>query len=541
MCASDNTPRCGKHNELYQSHMQQPWPALQRIVVDLTESLRASDRYLRLLEVVRSVIRCDATALLALRDGELVPLAVQGLSAQVLGMRFVPRDHPRLKAILESARPVRFPAGSKLPDPFDGLVEGAPAALADVHDCLGCPLVAEGQVIGVLTADALATDAFDGLGEEFLSALGALAGAALHTARLIEALETVAEQRGLVVKELTRPAGDGERSQMLGASPAMERVRREIEVVASTEYPVLILGETGVGKELAARAIHDGSRRRDAPFIQVNCAALPEGVIESELFGHVRGAFTGAIANRPGKFELADGGTLFLDEIGELPLGAQAKLLRALQQGEIQRVGADQPLRVNVRILTATNRDLAREVADGRFRSDLYHRLDVFPLRIPPLRERRTDIAILAGYFLDRHRTQLGLPKIVLSTAATEVLEAGDWPGNVRELDHVIARAVLRARLRMPSGRSITVDPLDLDMGVTPTTGAVDATRDTLARRAARGQLPLRDALEELKRSAIARALDETGHNWAETARRLGMDRGNLHHMARRLGIHDRS
>ena len=512
----------------------QPWPALQQIAVDLTESLSASDRYQRLLEIVRGAIPCDATALLVLHDGELVPVAMRGLSPQVLGMQFRPSEHPRLAAILESPHPIRFPADSKLPDPFDGLVENEPHALAGVHDCLGCPLVAGGQKIGVLTADALAIDAFDGLGEEFLAALGALAGAAVHTARLIETIEAVAEQRGQVVRELTR-AADHRHEQMLGVSPAMERVRQEIEVVASTDYPVLILGETGVGKELAARAVHDGSRRREAPFIQINCAALPEGVIESELFGHVRGAFTGAIANRLGKFELAEGGTLFLDEIGELPLSAQAKLLRALQQGDIQRVGADKSIRVNVRIVTATNRDLAAEVASGRFRSDLYHRLDVFPLRIPPLRERKQDIPILAGFFLDRHRAQLGLPKVVLGAEATSMLEAGEWPGNVRELEHAIARAILRARLRGATAASIVIEPGDLDVNAVAAPDVGRETAETLIPRAASGQLSLRDAIEELKKSVIGRALEETGHNWAEAARRLGMDRSNLHHMAQRL------
>ena len=515
-----------------------PWPALQTIAVDLTESLRAADRYQRLLDVVRSAIPCNATALLVLRDGELHPLAVHGLTAPVLGMRFRPADHPRLEAILRSAKPIRFPAASELPDPFDGFLEEAPGALAHVHDCLGCPLVAEGNVIGVLTADALATDAFDGLDERFLLALGALAGAALHTARLIETIEQLAEQRGLVVKELTRELGRPETSQMLGVSPAMERLRQEIDAVASTEFPVLVLGETGVGKELAARAIHDGSPRRDAPLIQVNCAALPDGVIESELFGHVRGAFTGAVANRPGKFELADGGTLFLDEIGELPLGAQAKLLRALQEGEVQRVGADQPLRVNVRIIAATNRDLANEVAQGRFRADLYHRLDVFPLRIPPLRERRGDIAILAGFFLDRYRAQLGIPKVVITPAAVATLDEGEWPGNVRELDHVIARAVLRAQMRTPRGHLIKIDASDLDPAASkPTTPSLGGERDAVVRRIARGQVSLRDAVEELKYAAITQTLEETSGNWAEAARRLGMDRSNLHHMAHRLGV----
>ncbi len=271
-------------------------------------------------------------------------------------------------------------------------------------------------------------------------------------------------------------------------------------------------------------------------MIQVNCAALPEGVIESELFGHVRGAFTCAIANRAGKFELADGGTLFLDEIGELPLGAQAKLLRALQEGEVQRVGADKPISVNVRIVTATNRDLANEVANGRFRADLYHRLDVFPLRVPPLRERRGDVAILAGFFLDRYRAQLGLPKVVLAAAATVALEASDWPGNVRELDHTIARAVLRAQMRTPAGQPIKIDAIDLDPAAAATS-VVEPQRDPLARKVARGQMSLRDAVEELKRAAVAQTLDETAGNWAEAARRLGMDRSNLHHMAHRLGL----
>ncbi|HET9621243.1 MAG TPA: nitric oxide reductase transcriptional regulator NorR, partial [Kofleriaceae bacterium] len=441
------------------------WQALQRIAVDLTESLRAADRYDRLLAAVRSAIPCDATALLALAGDALVPLAVRGLSQQVLGMRFVPAHHPRLDAILRGRAPLRFSLDSPLPDPFDGLIDGG-ADLGHVHDCLGCPLIAGGEVVGVLTADALAPDAFAGLGDEFLRALGSLAGAALHTARLFETVEALAAQRGLVVQELTRGPG-GAPGTMLGISPGMERLRREIDAVASTDFPVLILGETGVGKELAARAIHDGSRRRDAPFIQVNCAALPEGVIESELFGHVRGAFTGAVGHRAGKFEVADGGTLFLDEIGELPLAAQAKLLRALQEGEVQRVGADHPVRVDVRILTATNRDLAHEVAAGRFRADLYHRLDMFPLRVPALRDRRADIAILAGFFLDRHRAQLGLPHVVLGADALAALEANAWPGNVRELDHALARAVLRAKLRAPAG-ALRVEAGDIDPAIAP-------------------------------------------------------------------------
>jgi anaerobic nitric oxide reductase transcription regulator len=520
----------------------QPWPALQQLAVDLSASLRSQDRYQRLLDVVRSAIPCDATALLALRDGALVPLAVHGLSRQVLGMRFMPAAHPRLQAILDSAAPLRFPADSALPDPFDGLVDdlggrGASAARLRIHDCLGCPLMAEGQVVGVLTADALATDAFDRLDHELLIALGALTGAALHTARLIETIEALADQRGLIVAELTRDLASRDAAPMIGNSAAMDLVRQDIDAVASTDFPVLVLGETGVGKELVARAIHDASRRRDAPFVQVNCAALPESLVESELFGHVRGAFTGAVATRPGKFELATGGTLFLDEIGEIPLGVQAKLLRALQEGEVQRVGADKPIRVDVRIVTATNRELVREVAEGRFRADLYHRLDVFPLRVPPLRERRTDIAILAGFFLDRYRVQLGLPRVVLGPGAITMLEAGAWPGNVRELDHVVARAVLRAQIRSPRGEPIDIDASDLDPTAVRPPARAEPVDDSLAASVASGQLTLREATEALKRDAITRTLARTDGNWAEAARRLGIDRSNLHHLARRLGI----
>jgi anaerobic nitric oxide reductase transcription regulator len=214
-----------------------------------------------------------------------------------------------------------------------------------------------------------------------------------------------------------------------------------------------VTGETGVGKELVARHVHAGSRRREEAIIHVNCAALPESVAESELFGHVAGAFTGAVRDRAGKFEVADGGSLFLDEIGELPLSLQPKLLRALQQGEIQRIGSDRLHRVDVRIIAATNRDLISEVERGRFRADLYHRLAVYPIRVPALRERREDIPLLATHFADSTRRRLGLGPLRLGEDVRERLAAADWPGNVRELENVVNRAVLgprRKNLRGP-------------------------------------------------------------------------------------------
>ena len=339
--------------------------ALLEIARDLTASLAGTDRYARLLEAVTRAIPCDAACLLRLQGDDLVPVAARGLVEEALVRRFPRRDHPRLDLILQSAEPVRFATDSPLADPFDGLLQADARALERVHACLGCRLMEGAQVVGALTADALDPHAFDRLDPWVLVTLGALAGAAMRTTGLIEALERTAERRGQVARELQRSAGLSSGGQFLGASAATRRLLDEIHLVARSDLAVLITGETGVGKELVARQIHDASPRRDEALIQVNCAALPESIAESELFGHVAGAFTGATRDRAGKFEIADGGTLFLDEIGELPLGLQPKLLRAIEQGEIQRVGSDRALRVDVRILAATNRNLEAEVAAG--------------------------------------------------------------------------------------------------------------------------------------------------------------------------------
>jgi transcriptional regulator with GAF, ATPase, and Fis domain len=229
----------------------------------------------------------------------------------------------------------------------------------------------------------------------------------------------------------------------VGASPALRGVLRQTDQVAGTDSTVLITGETGTGKERVARAIHEASSRRDRVLVKVNCAALPAGLIESELFGHEKGAFTGAIARRIGRFELADGGTIFLDEVGDLPLELQAKLLHVLQEGEFERVGGTRTLRIDVRVIAATNRDIEKAVAEERFRADLYYRLKVFPIHVPPLRDRQEDIPLLVKYFARRYGAKLGRRIETVSPETMAALARYPWPGNVRELENVIERAVI--------------------------------------------------------------------------------------------------
>jgi len=513
--------------------------ALLEIARDLTASLAATDRYDRLLEAVTRAIPCDAACLLRLQGDDLVPVAARGLVEEALVRRFQRRDHPRLDLILQSDEPVRFATDSPLPDPFDGLLQVDTHALERVHACLGCRLTEGTQVVGALTADALDPHAFDGLDPRVLATLGALAGAAMRTTGLIEALERMAERRGQVARELQRSAGLSSGGQFLGASPATRRLLDENHLVARADLAVLITGETGVGKELFARQIHDTSPRRDEALIQVNCAALPESIAESELFGHVTGAFTGASRDRAGKFEIADGGTLFLDEIGELPLTLQPKLLRAIQHGEIQRVGSDRALRVDVRILAATNRNLEAEVAAGRFRADLYHRLAVYPIQVPPLRERRPDIPLLAAHFLDLGRQRLGLGPVRLTEEARERLVAADWPGNVRELENVISRGVLRAARQKPERAGpllIGVEHLDLESTESPPALAEPAPV-RLAGAHATPPPSLADRMEAFRRREILAAVERHRGNWAAAARELGLHRSNFHHLAKRLGI----
>ncbi|WP_427169031.1 nitric oxide reductase transcriptional regulator NorR [Klebsiella aerogenes] len=411
------------------------------------------------------------------------------------------------------------------PTPYDGLIPGHESL--KVHACVGLPLFAGQTLIGALTLDGMDADRFDSFSDEELRLIAALVAGALNNALLIARLEA---QNVLPVQ----PVNDAqpERQEIIGLSAPMLQLKKEIDIVAASDLNVLISGETGTGKELVAKAVHQGSPRAANPLVYLNCAALPESVAESELFGHVKGAFTGAISNRSGKFEMADNGTLFLDEIGELSLALQAKLLRVLQYGDIQRVGDDRSLRVDVRVLAATNRDLRQEVVEGRFRADLYHRLSVFPLSVPALRERENDVVLLAGYFCEQCRLRMGLARVILAEAARNRLQQWSWPGNVRELEHAIHRAVVLARATQ-AGDEVVLEPQHFQFAVT----APMLPTETAAAAPATENVNLREATDSFQREAISRALEANQRNWAATARALELDVANLHRLAKRLGL----
>jgi len=330
-------------------------------------------------------------------------------------------------------------------------------------------------------------------------------------------------QMGREVARLRRALADTQRfGDIIGKSPAMQSVFDRVERVSTTEASILVTGESGTGKELIARSIHDRSRRSDGPFVALNCATLPAGLVESELFGHVRGAFTGAAASRDGLFVQAKGGTLFLDEIGELPIEMQPKLLRALQERRIRPVGGAEERELDIRLITATNRDLAAEVDAGRFREDLLYRIDVVRFELPPLRLRGRDVLLLAQAFIERYSAQFERDVRGLQPAAAELLLGYDWPGNVRELENCMERAVALA----PDSQ---VGPGDLPAKVRdhqsrPVVVATDDPED----------LP---TLEQLERRYISRVLEVAGGNKSQAARILGVERRTLYRRLSKYGL----
>ncbi len=358
--------------------------------------------------------------------------------------------------------------------------------------------------------------------------------------RLLVALRNALAHQA-VVEELQELKDSAGKFEMVGQSPAMERVYELIRRTAPSEGRVLITGENGTGKELIARAIHRHSRRKEGPFVKLNCAAVPHELIESELFGHERGAFTGALAVRRGKFEVASGGTLFLDEIGDMPAAMQAKLLRVLQEGELERVGGSETLKVDVRVIAATNKDLEEEIAANRFREDLYYRLNVVHLHSPPLRERREDLTDLIDAFLKEACQKNGRRSLRLSPEALAVMASYDYPGNVRELRNLVERLAIlcegptvsgqQAQDLLPRGKGLTLPPRPVALAPAPEALPVAPAGPQGVEK------PFRDQVEDAEREIILNALAYTRDNVTEAARLLDLERGHFYKKMKALGL----
>lgn len=501
-----------------------------QIALDLTSGLSNKDRFERLLSTIRKALQCDASALLLFKNQYFSPLATNGLDSDVIGRQFSVSQHPRLEAIARAGDIVRFPSDSDLPDPYDGLIANTKSEL-HVHSCIGLPLLVNERLIGAVTIDAFDPQQFDKFTNKELRIISALAATSLHTALLMERLE---KQSGESSNNSSFENSQSNTIDMIGESTAMQELQTNINAVANTELSVLITGETGVGKELVASALHERSSRKKQNLVYLNCAALPESVAESELFGHVKGAFTGAISNRKGKFESADNGTLFLDEIGELSLALQAKLLRVLQYGDIQRIGDDNHIKVNTRIIAATNKTLSEEVKNGHFRADLYHRLSVFPIFVPPLRDRGSDITLLTGYFAEKSRIKLGGSSIRITPEAIALLNAYSWPGNIRELEHVISRAAVLSRAQS-NDSDLILNPVHFS--IKKDTNTEDKLIEQKDSTSLEKTTDLRSATDEFQAALIKKIYLEQQQNWAATARVLQLDTGNLHRLAKRLNL----
>src|SRR3989441_1000001 len=404
------------------------------------------------------------------------------------------------------------------------------AAAEGVKSACFIPLVSRGRALGDLMIVRKTEGTFTAADVDFLSQAAGQIAIAIENAlayREISELKDKLAQEKLYLEEEIR--SEMNFAEIVGKSSALRKVLKRVETVAPTDSTVLIYGETGAGKELVARAIHDLSPRSSKPFVKLNCAAIPTGLLESELFGHEKGAFTGAIAQRIGRFEVADGGTIFLDEIGEIPIELQTKLLRVLQEREFERLGSSRTLRTDARLIAATNRDLEAMVAEQKFRSDLFFRLNVFPVHVPPLRERQGDIPLLVRHFTQQFSRRMNKVMETIPSATMDALCRYHWPGNIRELQNVIERAVI-----ISTGPALSVDVADLkfskaghvvertDSPKSPTNGA------------------LHNVLEETERQQILKALKQShwvvaGPNGA--AAHLGMERSTLPQRIRKLGI----
>jgi transcriptional regulator with GAF, ATPase, and Fis domain len=411
---------------------------------------------------LRSLMPYDLAAVLRLRGDELVVEAAAGPLASdlVRSHRLSLAKFPTIRRALELRHPIPLEEhhhDSEEGDPYDGILD-----LPHGHSCMVVPLFSGGENLGVITLDRTSCGVYPDGQVELAGVVGQLVALALRFADQAELLDRyrlrLKEENRLLVEETGADAAT--RRLESSVSPGMRELAQLARQVAVTDLPVLVQGETGTGKEVVCQALHTWSDRREGPYIKLNCAAIPEALVESELFGHVKGAFSGADRSRDGRFVTANGGTLLLDEIGELPLSAQAKLLRVLQEGQFEPVGSDETISVDVRVLAATNVDLHAAVADGRFRQDLMYRLAVFPLTLPPLRSRAEEIAPIAESFLHSEHRRSRRGPWSLPEATLEVMRAAPWAGNVRELLNALERATIVVRAG-------PLSPRDLGLGAT--------------------------------------------------------------------------
>ena len=478
----------------------------------LLEISRILDRSLDLRDVLHPVLKAmadnlgiirGAVTLLNRESGEMNIEIAYGFTEKQKRRGRYKKGEGVVGQVVETGAPLVVPRISQEPRFLDRT--GARKKRDQQEITFICvPIMMENEVIGALSVDQPFREGHNP--DEDLRLLRIVASMIARAVRLRQSAQEkerrLREENLRLQEELKnrfRP------SNIIGNSHRMQEVYRQILQVCKGDTTVLLRGETGVGKELVAHAIHYNSRRAAGPFIKVNCSALPETVIESELFGHEKGAFTGAISTRRGRFELAGGGTLFLDEIGDLPPGMQIKILRVLQEKEFERVGGTQTLKADVRIIAATNRDLEQLIQDGRFREDLYYRLNVFPIHIPPLRERRSDLLLLADHFVEKYNRIQNRKVKRISTPAIDMIMAYHWPGNVRELENCIERAMLMSRDDVIHGHHL---PPTLQTGEASGTGVHGSLRETLDR---------------VEREMIVEALKETRGNMNQAAKILGI------------------
>ena len=485
---------------------------------DLSQALYAIhdlDPLLRFsTEQVVTLLEAESSAVILLDEERrelYFHVADEGAEGKLRGVRF-PADRGIAGWVVETGVSALVPDVTQDPR-FYRAVDKETGTKTESLLCV--PLRTRDRIIGVVTALNRRQRPFDQENLHFLEAFATQLALAIENARLIQALRAVQEKLQEENRYLREELREEIRFETLvGESPRMQEVFRLIQQVLTTTVTVLLMGETGTGKELLARVIHTNGPRPDGPFIAINCAAIPETLLEAELFGYERGAFTGATQRKPGRFELAAGGTLFLDEIGELSPVIQAKLLRVLQEKTFERLGGTVTLKTDARIIAATNRDLGQLIVERRFREDLFYRLNVYPILIPPLRERKEDLLPLALHFLRKYSRELGKEVTGLSKEARDLLLRYDWPGNVRELENVIERAVILCR-----GDVVTVEDLPLSLREQ----RLPLSSGEALRLPAGGI-----ALAELEKQLIRQALEEMHYNKSKASKLLGLSRTQL-------------